>query len=389
MNILFVSFDADPPNMGGTATVINIMARYFYVQSNNVALGFLWESTTPSVFFKKIWINQRNREEMIRFENEFHTDIIYAALANNMDWKLVKECFPKAKIVSAYHNRPQINHIHWESLIMAWRDASDILNRIRVIKNIIEMPYTIQKQIRQQKKQYDNLCKYSDKIHILSPKFEPVFRSVAPLVKDNQIVAIPNPLVFSKYCSDEELLVKEKRVLVVTSINYQKRAYLMMKIWQMVEQDEELEDWYFDFVGDGVGYNHIKNLAKKYNLKRIAFYGKQKPIEYYRTDSIFIMTSRYEGWPMVLMESMQMGVVPVVFNSFESITDIIDNGKDGFIVENNNLEKFYNCMKSIMINEKIRYNVAKASIEKSRQFALDNIGNQYIRLFESLLTEEK
>jgi len=50
-----------------------------------------------------------------------------------------------------------------------------------------------------------------------------------------------------------------------------------------------------------------------------------------------MMTSRFEGWPMVLMEAMQMGVVPVVYNSFESLSDIVVDGENGYIIPNNDL----------------------------------------------------
>lgn len=53
MNILFISFDADPPYMGGVATVFNVLAQYFEQKGNNVYLGYIKDSQHPSVFFKK------------------------------------------------------------------------------------------------------------------------------------------------------------------------------------------------------------------------------------------------------------------------------------------------------------------------------------------------
>lgn len=53
MNILFISFDADPPHMGGTSTVVNILAKEFKQKGHNVYLGYYNDSPHPSTYFKK------------------------------------------------------------------------------------------------------------------------------------------------------------------------------------------------------------------------------------------------------------------------------------------------------------------------------------------------
>ena len=163
--------------------------------------------------------------------------------------------------------------------------------------------------------------KHSDKIQLLSSKFIPAFKKILPNISDRQLIAIGNPLVFNTTYNIGSIIEKKKKIIVVCSTNYVKRVHLMIEIWNEIEKDNRFNDWSFDFVGGGEGFKHIIQMAKK--LKRIKFVGYQQPEEYYRQSSIFMMTSRFEGWPMVLMEAMQMGVVPIVFNSFESLTDII------------------------------------------------------------------
>lgn len=62
-------------------------------------------------------------------------------------------------------------------------------------------------------------------------------------------------------------------------------------------------------------------------MERVVFTGWQDPESFYRDASILCLTSDFEGWGMVLTEAMTFGAVPVAFNSYAAITDIIDDGK--------------------------------------------------------------
>ena len=159
----------------------------------------------------------------------------------------------------------------------------------------------------------------------------------------------------------------------------------MIQIWAELEKINELSDWAFDFIGGGEGFERIKRMAKDLKLNRINFLGFKNPEEDYKQASIFMMTSRFEGWPMVLMEAMQMGVVPVVFNSFESLTDIIDDGKNGCIVPDNNLTVFANRMKWLMTNDEIRHKMAANAIANCERFTIDKVVDKYLNLFYSII----
>lgn len=81
------------------------------------------------------------------------------------------------------------------------------------------------------------------------------------------------------------------------------------------------------------------------------FLGRQDPMSYYKKAKIFLMTSSYEGWPLTLLESMQFGDIPIVFNSCTVFADIIKSGQDGFLVENNNLREFKAIVENLMSSE--------------------------------------
>lgn len=389
MNILFISFDADPPYMGGTSTVVHVLAKELKKRGHNISLGYFNKSDHPSVFFeKKIYLSNMNNEKISSFAKYNNIQIIYNTQAINTDWMLLKKFFPTAKIVSAYHNRPQLNYFPLYSLMNFYYNSNNVFFKIYTLLKIPLLPIRKIQSQYQQRKKFKEMERYSDKIMLLSPNFYPCIKKILPQINNYFLAAIPNPLVFDNPLPEQEITLKKKKVLVVVSSNYQKRTPVIIKIWKEIEKDSDLNDWSFDFVGEGEDYHRILSLSKKLNLKRITFHGYKNTEEaevYYKEASIFLMTSRWEGWPMVLMEAMQKGVVPIVYNSFESVTDIINNNEDGFIIHNNDFDGFISKLKLIMKDEQLRVKMGLNAIKSSSRFDIQSIGDKYIDLFKDLL----
>ena len=91
----------------------------------------------------------------------------------------------------------------------------------------------------------------------------------------------------------------------------QKRVFRVVDTWAMIEK--RFPDWRLTIVGDGPERVSIELLAKRIGLQHVNFEGFQKPHRYYEQASALILTSEYEGFPLVLAECMSFGVVPVVY----------------------------------------------------------------------------
>lgn len=74
----------------------------------------------------------------------------------------------------------------------------------------------------------------------------------------------------------------------------------------------------------------------------------------YRSNDIFCFPSRYEGFPLVLMEAISFGVVRVAFNCPRGPSDLIENGKNGFLSEPFNIEDFTSTLQLIMENKDLQ-----------------------------------
>lgn len=170
----------------------------------------------------------------------------------------------------------------------------------------------------------------------------------------------------------------------------QKRTYRVIDVWNLLEN--KYKDWHLTIVGEGPDRENLENHAKALNLKRVSFEGFKDPVLYYKRASILMLTSDFEGFPLVLAESMSFGVVPVVYDSFAAIRDIIDNGKDGVITEKVNgqfnAEAMAKDVEKVINNCDSVKSMAYAAIEKSKNYSLNEIYKRWIVLLNSLTTDK-
>ena len=121
---------------------------------------------------------------------------------------------------------------------------------------------------------------------------------------------------------DVSYVYKTKEIIYVGRLDFvQKRVYRVIDTWNYLE--EKFPDWRLTIVGDGGDRDNLEGHVKALGLKHVSFEGFQSPIDYYKRASLLMLTSDFEGFPLVLAECMSFGVVPVVYNSYAAVGDII------------------------------------------------------------------
>ncbi|WON96062.1 glycosyltransferase [Sphingobacterium sp. UGAL515B_05] len=106
--------------------------------------------------------------------------------------------------------------------------------------------------------------------------------------------------------------------------------------------------------------------------------------EKYDDSSIFVLSSRYEGFPLVLGETMAYGVPPVSFMCPCGPRDIIVDGQNGLLVENGNIKQLADGICLLIEDEARRKEMGKNARNDVRKFDLENIAKQWQQLFESI-----
>lgn len=191
---------------------------------------------------------------------------------------------------------------------------------------------------------------------------------------------IPNPLSFYP---EEISPLDQKTLISVGKISYQKGQDLLLQAWEKVFQ--KYPDWKLVLYGKAdEGFLD----PSKWNYKNVSHFPPEKQImEKFQESSIFVMSSRYEGFGMVIIEAMSCGLPVVSFDCPYGPSDIITEGVDGYLIENGNLEIFAQKLASLMNAEDLRTEMGKAGRETARRYLPEKIVKQWDDLFWSLLNE--
>ena len=219
-----------------------------------------------------------------------------------------------------------------------------------------------------------------DSYVLLSPSFVPQLAKLMRRKSLPKVVAIPNPLSFD---SDRltENVVKAKEVLVLARLNdNEKRISSALAAWRLIENQGH-DGWVLKVVGEGPDAQALERKAQRLGLKHVHFLGHQAdPLPLYESASIFLMTSRVEGWGLTLTEAMQTGAVPVAFDAYASLRDIIEHGKNGIIVQNGDHVELARETRRLMEHFTSRRLLAANAKQTAQRYRLERILDRWTRV---------
>lgn len=197
------------------------------------------------------------------------------------------------------------------------------------------------------------------------------------------IEVIPNAamMVGNKY-SD----VSNKRVIAVGRLDYQKGFDRLVRTWKRVQSSGRFDDWRLDIFGQGEWEEKLKCMINDAGLENSAFINKPtKSIgDEYARSSLLVMSSNYEGFPMVMIEAMACGLPVVSFDYKCGPKDIIRDGVNGLIVRDGDIDGLADAMMKVMADYEYRKSLSEGAREIVATYSEENVMNQWIVMFESL-----
>lgn len=187
--------------------------------------------------------------------------------------------------------------------------------------------------------------------------------------------------------SEEIAPLENKRVLAIGRYTYQKGFDYLLDAWKIVHREKP--DWTLDIVGDGELQAQLQEQIFNNQLdSSVCLKPPTKKIEdIYKEASILVMSSRYEGLPMVLLEAESCGLPVVSFTCKCGPKDIVTDGMDGFLVPEADIDTLANRILLLMEDDKLRRDMGKAAKENSERFSEIIIMKEWIKLFENLILE--
>ena len=188
-----------------------------------------------------------------------------------------------------------------------------------------------------------------------------------------------------------------KRVLAIGRLDYQKGFDRLIEIWFMlhggqgvqgvqgVQEVQGVQGWTLDIVGDGPLREELQGQIEQLGLQEsVHLLPPTNDIQsLYAQSSIFVLTSRYEGLPMVLLEAQAFGLPIVAFACQCGPRDIITDGTDGYLIPDGDEVCFAERLTNLMSNEALRRRMGAAAVTASERFQEERIMQQWQEVFKS------
>lgn len=388
MNILFTTSTRVSPNSGGFQRVTETLAKEFISKGISTCYLSFSKGENETILgvdqyylpYGKDFNNNHNSAYFKKLIDQKKINIIINQIGFSInDLKFIKSNIDTTiKILTVHHNclkglNEQYHNIYGSTLKakglykffnhrLGWFFLRKV-HKIRFRKVITET------------------IKLSDKVVLLSDKYIPEINFYVPNANVSKVIGIPNPNPYSNIVASVNN--KENILLYVGRLDYgQKRVDRLIKIWGALNKD--FPDWDLHIVGDGSMREKLEIEISENDISRVHFHGFMDPKVFYKKAKILCLTSSYEGHSMVLNEAQTFGVVPISFNCFTAISDVIENKKTGIIIEEFNIETYKNSLKKIMENEIGLKKMAKGATSQVQKYNVSLIANEWINLFKQL-----
>lgn len=199
--------------------------------------------------------------------------------------------------------------------------------------------------------------------------------------KTQKVISIANPITIDNLQPTD---LSAKRVLSAGRLVGQKGFDRLLQAWSLVEGKHP--DWQLRIVGSGKKELLLKEQIRRLGLEdRVEMLPHSKNMtEQYRQASIYAMASRYEGFPLVLLEAMASALPIVSFDCPRGPSDIITPQETGILVPDNDIEAFAQALDSLMIDAHLRHSMSQKALEKSIRYTPQHILKEWTQALQKL-----
>lgn len=399
-NILFFNEYQVSPTFGGIERVTAGIATFLIKHGYNVYNAFvnrLPDNYQIIEFCDFIKVDSNNNHDFVEFLEKYNVDII---LLQNTFKRVkyiesaIKICNREIIILFTHHGLPECEFSYlkfYNYRKTLFNNPKNIIrDLLRLSRWIFNYPLTKKKWQRI----YHHVYKISDYTILLSPEYIKDWIKFAHLDSSSKFKIIPNPRTYddsfpiNQYTLYKQTPAGEGRILIVARLEEgQKKLSIALEIFKRLQRPK----WHLYIVGDGPDLQFYRDLVKNKNIINVHFEGMKQPLEYYKSSSIFMMTSEHEAFPLTLFEAQQMGCIPIAFNTFGAVNSIIKNRETGFITPRNtksvkpeDIDLYVSRLRLLIDNPYLRKNMAIQAIKHSEKYSMEQIMKLWKRLFEEL-----
>lgn len=192
-----------------------------------------------------------------------------------------------------------------------------------------------------------------------------------------KIISIPNPTILTESKSTASLSYKV--VLAVGRLVDVKGFDLLIRAWEGVSQREK--DWVLRIVGSGEQEENLKKIVEKKQMQlKVEFIPSTPDInEYYRKASLYCLSSRFEGFPMVLLEAQSFGLPIVAFDCDTGPAEIIEQNLNGLLVQTGDISQLENALLTLINLNSVEYKkMSSHAFKSSHRYSIQSVAKEWL-----------
>ncbi len=176
--------------------------------------------------------------------------------------------------------------------------------------------------------------------------------------------------------------LKSKNLVSVGRLSIEKGYIDLLKIYNEIVK--KYPDWKLDIIGDGKEREILEKYIKENNLEEKVFLHGFQNKNYINNillnSSIYLMTSFTESFGIVLIEAMSYGIPCIAFSSAEGACELIENDKNGYLIDDRNKNKYIEKLEYLIENENVREKMKDNCIKTSLNYLGENIVKLWFKI---------
>lgn len=346
-----VFFIGNMSHPGGTERVLSVIANGLSRRGFSVSIISMWGG--GETFFpvdERIpiyWVEKERQKEGIagnlryvaelleRKKPDFlvDVDIILACYSIFMKWRMPEMCW-----------------ISWEHFNYYYHFERNNLLR-KIVRRVV--------------------ARYSDQLVVLTDEDKGYYKKNLKLRCG--LTRIYDPLPYEGSYHKE---MEEHVIFAAGRLTEAKGFDLLIRSWAALES--AYPQWKVLIAGEGDGRKELEKDVKASGLKRIKFIGNVSDIEsYYQKAAFFVFPSREEGFGMTLLEAMSFSLPVISYDCKAGPKEMVVDGKNGFLVEEGNVEDFTRKMELLMTDKKLRRTMGERAGKTEPKFDRENILDEW------------
>jgi glycosyltransferase involved in cell wall biosynthesis len=201
----------------------------------------------------------------------------------------------------------------------------------------------------------------------------------------SQIYIVPNPVLLpSKNDNLAKKLLNKPSLIAMGRLEKQKGFDILLQAFTKIK--DYYPEWTLTILGEGTLREELENLREKLGLSdRVYFPGRvNNPTQFLKQANIFVMSSRFEGFPNALCEAMACGLPVISTDCPSGPREIIRDGVDGILIPNEDVTALAAAMERLMGHEEERKYLASYALEITNRFSLEKVMNNWEEILQKV-----